>query len=67
MHVCIDESTCSGCGLCVDACPEVFEIGEDGLARVLIETVPSDMEDACYEAAAQCPTEAITIAVAGRV
>ncbi len=67
MNVCIDESMCSGCGICVDTCPEIFEIGEDGLAKVLVETVPGDREDACHEAAAQCPTEAITIAIAGRV
>ena len=26
-------SNCIGCGLCVSICPEVFEIGDDGLAQ----------------------------------
>ena len=61
MKVTIDESLCSGCGLCAETCPEVFEIGDDGIATVLVETVPSDVEDACREAAEECPSEAITI------
>jgi ferredoxin len=61
MKVTVDESFCSGCGVCEDTCPGVFEIGEGGVAKVLVETVPSDAEDDCREAADQCPTEAITI------
>jgi len=61
MKATVDESLCSECGVCVDTCPEVFEIGDDGLATVHVETVPSDAEDACRDAAEQCPTEAITI------
>ena len=28
MKVSIDENLCTGCGLCVDVCPEVFEMPE---------------------------------------
>lgn len=61
MKVTVDQSLCSGCGLCVETCPEVFELGDDSLAIVLVKTVPIEMEDACRDAADQCPMEAITI------
>ena len=64
MHVRINESICSGCGICVDTCPDIFQIGEDGLAKVVVEAVPCDLEEACYDAVAQCPTEAIVITIA---
>jgi len=32
--VTVDASTCVGCGLCEQACPEVFKVESDGLAHV---------------------------------
>jgi ferredoxin len=61
MKVTVDESLCSGCSVCEETCPEVFEIGDDGIATVLVEMVPSDVEDACRQAADECPCEAIMI------
>ena len=52
---------CSGSALCVDICPEVFELGEDGKARVLGDTVPEGAEDSCRDAQRECPFQAIEI------
>jgi ferredoxin len=30
----IDEDLCEGCETCVELCPDVFELGENGKARV---------------------------------
>ena len=60
MKATIDQDTCTGCGLCVDTCPDVFEMGDD-TAHVTSGEVPSDSEDTCRDAAADCPVEAISI------
>ena len=60
MKATVDKSLCVGCGLCSDICPEVFEMdGDQAVAKV--DKVPAGAEDACREAARQCPTEAIKI------
>jgi len=51
---------CIACGLCCDACPEVFEMGDDR-AEVIVDVVPEDAEEACRQAAEDCPSEAIVI------
>lgn len=62
MKVRIDESLCTGDGICEEVCPEVFEVREDGVAHVLIDDeVPEDLEEAVHEAADQCPSACIYI------
>ncbi len=51
---------CIACGLCVDACPEVFEMGEE-FAEVIVDEVPGESEECVRQAAEDCPTEAIVI------
>ena len=60
MKAIINEETCTGCGLCEQTCPEVFEMEAD-IAKVKVDTVPGEYEDTCQEAADSCPVEAISI------
>lgn len=61
MKAIVDADACTGCGTCVDACPEVFELDDDDVAVVIADPVPEEAEEACHEAAEACPVEAITI------
>ena len=44
MKASIDPDLCTGCEVCVDTCPDVFEM-EDDLAVVKVDVVPADAED----------------------
>ena len=54
------EDSCTACGLCVDTCPDVFEMGAD-VAQVITDEVPEEFEDAVQQAADECPSESIII------
>ena len=54
------EDTCTACGLCVDTCPEVFEMGLD-IAEVIVDEVEEEFADAVLQAAEECPVEAIIV------
>ncbi len=60
MKAAVDPDLCTGCGECVDICPEVFEMVE-GRARMKEDRVPAVAEETCRAAAKACPTEAIAI------
>ena len=52
---------CIGCGVCPSVCPEVFEMRDDGLSHVIVDTVPAGAEDAAKDAEESCPVDAITV------
>jgi ferredoxin len=60
MKVKIDKEMCSGDEICVDICPEVFEM-QDDVAVAKMELIPEELQEKCREAADECPSEAITI------
>jgi ferredoxin len=57
----INETTCQGCGLCEATAPEVFSVGDDGIAHVLVDVVPAGLEEDVRDAAYNCPTESISV------
>jgi len=59
MKVRIDD-TCTACGLCVETCPDVFEMG-DSIAEVVVDLVEPEFQDAVQQAAEECPVEAIIV------
>ncbi len=60
MKVTVDEETCVGCEVCVDTCPEVFEMVDDKAVAKMSE-IPKDLLESCREASENCPVEAIQL------
>ena len=51
MKASVDDS-CISCGLCIEVCPEVFELPEGAdVAKVIVDEVPAAAEASCREAA----------------
>ena len=77
MRVWIDQDLCTGDGLCVDHCPDVFVQLEDGIAYVAnvgrslndpggsgsLADVPRQHVQAVVQAAEMCPGECIFIEI----
>ena len=77
MRVWIDQDLCTGDGLCVDHCPDVFVQLEDGIAYVAdrsgplndpggsgsLAVVPPRMIKQAIDAAEDCPGECIFIEI----
>jgi ferredoxin len=75
MRVWIDQDLCTGDGLCIDHCPDVFVQLEDGIAYVAeagvalndpggsgsLANVPERLEPRAVDAAMACPGECIFI------
>ena len=60
MKVSIDQELCTGCGLCAESVPEVFEMGDE-FAVVKKPDVKGSLAEQVSEAADDCPAEAIII------
>lgn len=59
MKVKVNEDACIGCGACAAICGNVFEINDEGLSSVIVDTIDeADIDDA-KEAIESCPTGAI--------
>lgn len=54
------EDNCTACGLCIESCPEVFQMGDE-IAEVLSPQVPPESEETAQQAADECPVEAIIV------
>ncbi len=54
----INADECTGCGICVDECPnECLELDEEDVAKL----VKAEICDGCATCEESCPTEAISM------
>ncbi len=61
MKATVDEDLCIGCELCVDTCPQIFEMQDDGFSHVMVEPIPPEQQDCVVEAVEICPVTAISV------
>ncbi len=61
MKVTVDHDLCIGDAICESIAPDVFELRDDGLAWVIVETVEEDRREDMEESVDACPTDAIII------
>lgn len=62
MKVAVDLTLCQGHGQCQDAAPRIFELDDEGFARVLQAEVPGEDGAArARDAADRCPVQAIEL------
>lgn len=60
MRVFVDPDICTGCGLCVSTCPEVFELAGE-VAKVKVTEVPAEAKECAKDAENDCPVQAISV------
>ena len=60
MKLMVDKELCSGCELCVNSFPDLFEMAGD-VARAKSELVPDAAEDDARQSVEDCPAEAIKL------
>jgi ferredoxin len=65
MRVRVDPEICQGYGQCNSLLPALFEIDDDGTARVLSPEVPPELLAEAAVVADRCPTGAISLTEAG--
>jgi ferredoxin len=61
MKASVDAGTCTGCTLCCDIAPDVFAMGDDGLAHAKADQVPAAAEATAPGSRRQLPLGAITV------
>lgn len=61
MRVIVNFNLCESNALCVDDCPEVFEIRDDDLLYLLDEHPSEELRSKVEQAVRSCPKQAIAI------
>ena len=74
LKVTVHQRRCVGNGCCAEIAPEVFVMGDDGVAYVSEDgqvlgrdaaaIVPAQLEDAVLEAGEECPAECVCVELA---
>jgi ferredoxin len=60
-EIVIDSSACAGSGICSSSFPELFALGDDGIARAIPHAYLSMSADDLDAAITMCPMGAISV------
>jgi len=61
MRIKIDEALCEGNAVCMQVAPEVFVVGDDDRARLVVDPPPEAVRARIEAAVRRCPRQAIAI------
>jgi ferredoxin len=61
MRIAVDRARCTSLGICESLAPEFYEVDDEGALQVLRSDVPVDQRAAVEQAAAGCPTAALSV------
>ncbi|MGL5316544.1 MAG: ferredoxin [Peptostreptococcaceae bacterium] len=61
MKAFVDRDTCIGCEACVERCPEVFSMDDEGVSVPIKEEISEDLLESAQDANEGCPVSAISI------
>jgi ferredoxin len=61
MKIRIDYDLCEGNAVCMKVCPEVFTVGDDDRAHLLVDTPGDDLRAKVEAAVRRCPRQALAI------
>lgn len=60
MKVEVNQETCIGCGLCMNVCPKVFNLDDNGKSELVCDLVPEEDENEIKQCIDMCPVGAIS-------
>jgi ferredoxin len=61
MRIKIDEGLCEGNAVCMQVAPEVFVVGDDDRAHLLIAQPPEALREQVLTAIRRCPRQALAL------
>jgi ferredoxin len=61
MKIRIDYDLCEGNAVCMKECPEVFTVGDDDRAHLLVDAPGDDLRAKVEAAVRRCPRQALAI------
>jgi len=61
MKIQVNFDKCASNARCMKACPQVFEVRDDGFLYILQEEPPESLRASVEQAMSDCPTGAISI------
>jgi ferredoxin len=61
LRVIADRGACCGYGVCAEICPEIYQVDDIGVVKLLTDIVPEGLEVKAKEAASACPQSALRV------
>jgi len=61
LRAAVDRTACCGYALCVEICPDMYELGDDNVVHIIQATIPDELMERVRRAVELCPQSALSI------